>query len=400
MHAQSQKLSKILRNSLISDPSSKETIDPEKPQNIKSSLQYAAYIDKNFPYPSSSTITNRIYYPGDWEFNFKSVLDRIKQEEMNPDEIDSDNFLSISFINKAPSPVLFMPIEDEASFVWKELSSAGKESVEGGSIVRVSENLILFGGQNRLKHNDVVQFNLTNLEWKNITTFYDPRPRSGHSAVGYKSKMIIYGGINKYSQNLSNCFILDIKSRIWSYISEGPEKLSNSSLTAIYHTSLMDQFHFDIYNIPTTYNHRIQKRGIYLYGGLKTDGTVFGDVWVLNVNEDPLWTKLETVGTPPTPRFNHTAEYIPGYLVIFGGRNDNHYAKTNELIGDIGVLALDNLTWQKIEILGDPPSNRWGHCSCTYDKKMIVFGGMDYKHYMPSSIFYLEAESTNTKIFS
>ena len=36
---------------------------------------------------------------------------------MNPDEIDSDNFLSISFINKAPSPVLFMPIEDEASFV-------------------------------------------------------------------------------------------------------------------------------------------------------------------------------------------------------------------------------------------------------------------------------------------
>ena len=376
---------------------------------------------------------------------------------MNPDEIDSDNFLSISFINKAPSPVLFMPIEDEASFVWKELSSAGKESVEGGSIVRVSENLILFGGQNRLKHNDVVQFNLTNLEWKNITTFYYPRPRSGHSAVGYKSKMIIYGGcseysskfgqrrcdkkvhilslkscrwqvmedkgkipnarrnhsctrigksmiiyggINKYSQNLSNCFILDIKSRIWSYISEGPEKLSNSSLTAIYHTSLMDQFHFDIYNIPTTYNHRIQKRGIYLYGGLKTDGTVFGDVWVLNVNEDPLWTKLETVGTPPTPRFNHTAEYIPGYLVIFGGRNDNHYAKTNELIGDIGVLALDNLTWQKIEILGDPPSNRWGHCSCNYDKKMIVFGGMDYKHYMPSSIFYLEAESTNTKIFS
>lgn len=413
------------------------------------STRVTKYIDKNFQYPFSSNVPNKISYPGDWDYSLKKILTRVDNSDPNLEILEKHLSIDSSFINRRPSPVQYVHEEEKLLFVWREINSPGAQSREGASIVKVKNNLVIFGGQNRLKHSDVVQFNLTNLEYKNLQTVYEPKGCCGHTAVSYKGKMVIYGGYSEYSSKfaqrrcekkisvlslkssrwqvyegkgqvpkarrshsstrigcsmiifggidkqsraLSSCFALNLKTKIWTYISEGPHKLSQSSLTAIYPNSILDLFNFDISKIPNAYSRKLLEKGIYLYGGLLPDGCANGETWVLKPDEGMTWKKLQTSGKTPTARYNHTSGLISMYFIICGGRNDKFFSKNQELISDIGMLDLESLTWQTVIFSGDPPSSRWSHCSCTYSNKFIIFGGMDYKQYMSSSIYCLEAE--------
>ena len=422
---------------------------PDPHSNLSKNPRASSYIDNNFPYPCSSTIPNKVSYPGDWDYSSKKILDRYNQGDPDLELLTDLKVHSYPYLNNAPSPELYLPTEDHVTFAWREIDSIGAESREGASIVRVDSNLYLFGGQNRRKHNDVLQFSMNSLECKLLATAHDPAGRCGHTAVGYKNKMVvfggcseysskfgqrrcdkdihklslktlkwqlsegkgqipkarrnhcsarigrsmvIYGGIDKLSRTLASCFALNIKNNTWTYLTEGPDMLSHASLTAVYAHTLMDMYNFDIFKVPSSFTPKLQQPGMYLYGGLTTEGKASGDLWVLVINDKPVWKKIETVGKSPVARYHHTTGYIPGYFIVFGGRNDQVYSYTRELVNDIGVLDLESLTWQTVSILGDPPSDRWGHCSCSYGKKFVVFGGMDYKQYMPSKIYYLEVE--------
>lgn len=54
-------------------------------------------------------------------------------------------------------------------------------------------SLFVFGGQGN--DNSVYQFNTCNYKWKKIpSNTSSPSRRSGHSAVIYNNKMIVFGG--------------------------------------------------------------------------------------------------------------------------------------------------------------------------------------------------------------
>ena len=414
-----------------------------------STSQYSEYIDKNFPYPSYSNIPNKLVYPGDWNFDKKTVLERISTIEENMTLKDYEAGLNVELIKSLPSPVAIIPHETE-EFCWREISSSGAESKEGASIVKIGSSLVLFGGQNRVKNKQVCSFNMNTLEWKIIPTLYAPKGRLGHTAVDYKQKMIVYGGsseyssrfgqrhcdkkvyilsmkslkwqvfegtgqvpkarrnhcctrigktmiicggIDKYSRNLASCHIFDIKTHVWKYF-PGPVEVSHCSLTAVYPLSVLNSYTADIFDLPTIGYSKILKPGLYLYGGLQ-NGKVSGSLWLMPSSKQQFWEKLETAGLKPIARYNHTAGFIAGYLIIFGGRNDDLFSTSQELISDIGLLSVEKLLWEKIPLAGDIPKPRWGHCCCPYEKKLIIFGGMDYKQYMPSSLFYLTFQVKN-----
>lgn len=425
------------------------TRSKEKKPSTKEELSYSvrSYIDKNFKYPSSSTIPNKLLYPGDWKYDSKKVIERSSISEF-PSESPELNILTLNYLTKLSEPEVFLPEEAKEIFYWREVKSTGVETREGGTIVKLSGGLTLFGGLNRQKHNEVSQFSMVTLEWKTLQTLYSPKERSSHTAVAYKQKMVIYGGCGDYSskfaqrrcdkkvnilsmknlkwqvfegkghvprarrnhaacrlgksmivfggidkmgRSLGSCFVFNLKTHEWNALPEGPFELSHCTITSVYPGAIMDSYNYEVTEVPNVISNFV-KKGFYVCGGLLSNGSANDQIWALNMANEPYWTRVETVGRAPMPRHSHTAEILKKYLILFGGRNDNVFSQTNELVKDIGILDLSTLNWHSISSEGDVPKPRWGHCSCVYDSKLIIFGGIDYKQFMQSSLFYMNIE--------
>ena len=128
-----------------------------------------------------------------------------------------------------------------------------------------------------------------------------------------------------------------------------------------------------------------------MFGGQHAPTNVdFHDVWaVKNVIESSAsnfanlnWISINTVGTPPSDRFGHTAAYNPSSnrMIVFGGGTGFPGPCAN----DLWILTNPNSvggspTWSKLSPTGTLPPVREGQAS-VYDSKnntLIVFGGTD-----------------------
>src|SRR5262245_28871785 len=105
-------------------------------------------------------------------------------------------------------------------------------------------------------------------------------------------------------------------------------------------------------------------QAMWVFGGLE-GSTRRGDVWALSLPNPgpPRWRAVTPAGTPPSARSGHTGIYDPvrQRLIVFGG---NDGARSNQ------VWALSSLqfgpTWTQLTPLGTPPSPREDH-SAIYD---------------------------------
>ena len=85
-------------------------------------------------------------------------------------------------------------------------------------------------------------------------------------------------------------------------------------------------------------------------------------VWLLNVidrtsAEAAVWSKLSTPGPSPSSRLHHTSTYVPSLqsLVVFGG------TRPGEALGDVWILDTNTMQWKEPKTTGTPPSPRFGH---------------------------------------
>ena len=118
------------------------------------------------------------------------------------------------------------------------------------------------------------------------------------------------------------------------------------------------------------------------FGGLGYGTGPTNDVWVQDLDSGAGWARLETAGTPPTPRYGHCSIYDPirDRFIIFGGDRgfcDPEYQK-NCQVNEVWALTLSGVpTWQQLAIAGPLPERRWA-ASAIYDPvrdRMIVWGG-------------------------
>jgi len=86
------------------------------------------------------------------------------------------------------------------------------------------------------------------------------------------------------------------------------------------------------------------------------------DLYKFNLKEH-LFQKLETTGTPPSPRYKHQALIVGNRMYILGGGN---YKPTTTVI-DVFCLDLEAMTWSRIYTTGQVPQARVAH-TCEYDK--------------------------------
>jgi hypothetical protein len=111
-----------------------------------------------------------------------------------------------------------------------------------------------------------------------------------------------------------------------------------------------------------------------VFGGItQTVGPAYNDVWERPVGSTSEWTLMSPSGTPPSPRYGHTAIYDPvrHRMIVFGGTGIAPPDYLWELTLD------DPPTWHPMATAGAGPSGRFGH-SAVYDAahdQMIVFAG-------------------------
>lgn len=93
------------------------------------------------------------------------------------------------------------------------------------------------------------------------------------------------------------------------------------------------------------------------------------DTYILNVNTNR-WSKNKISGTPPAPRYQHSAILAGSRIIIFGGRGE----KT--VFRDLHALDPQTLTWYQGPEGSGSPSARYGHtCTLVNGVNLVLFGG-------------------------
>lgn len=96
---------------------------------------------------------------------------------------------------------------------------------------------------------------------------------------------------------------------------------------------------------------------------------------ILSVSEDDtLEVVFEDLNAENAPcaRMQHTAVVVKNNMVVFGGR-----AGPTKPFNDVYTFDLDARVWSRMETVGHAPSPRYKHSSCVVGSTMFVYGGRD-----------------------
>ena len=197
-----------------------------------------------------------------------------------------------------------------------------------------------------------------------------PPGRQGHTAVydPATNRMIVFGGTNGVTNGLNDVWILanaNDEGGAPAWIAATP--LGTPPSPRYHHSAIYD----------ATSNQMV------VFGGLELSGPV-NDLWAPShangVGGTPTWSQIVSTGGVPAGRYGHSAVYDPATsrMVIFGGGLLDGGA-----VNDLWILANatgsgGTPTWSAPSFAGTPPTPRWSH-SAVYDattKAMLLFGGI------------------------
>jgi hypothetical protein len=250
---------------------------------------------------------------------------------------------------------------------WTALSPTGTPPSARGSHSAiydpVRDCMVVFGGGDASGlRNDVWALSLAGTPaWTEVfPTGAPPSVRGDHSAVydPVRDRMLVFGGAaHSY---LNDVWALSLAGTpTWTALSPmGTPPSVRSTQSAIYDP--------------------VRDRMV-VYGGYGAH-TYRNDVWALSLAGTPAWTALVPIGTPPSGRCGHTANYDPlsDRMVVYGGYDDSSFRN------DVWVLSLASTTaWTAMTPSGAAPSARMSH-SAICDQlrgRLVLFGGYDgYPH--------------------
>jgi hypothetical protein len=94
----------------------------------------------------------------------------------------------------------------------------------------------------------------------------------------------------------------------------------------------------------------------YLFGG-RDGARAFGDLWRYDLAADA-WTRIETAGAGPAPRFGHTGTWVPDVgLVVWSGQAGSDF------FSDAWAFDPSPGRWRRLPTDGAVPKARYGSCA-------------------------------------
>ena len=284
------------------------------------------------------------------------------------------------------------------------------------SAVCFRNSLVVFGGSGeynpmlKLRNcfNRVHLYDTVSNRWRTAETVgQPPAVRRNHACTLVGNTMLVYGGMDEIGNALDDLHALNLETLRWFvprlHKSSGPKpgKRHSMSMVPAYQLSVLRQFHFDLFHIPSAYDENFTKTssGIYLFGGANQAGTATNDLFVLkpkpiDVKDDDYylkWSKPSISGTPPEPRYAYSATLKSKFIVFFGGRNDAVGRSTITVQG-LALLNLESMRWETVVTYGVQPAGRWGAAVAASGSQVIIFGGLRLEEYCSGKLVLLELD--------
>ncbi|XP_040580206.1 host cell factor 1 isoform X2 [Lepeophtheirus salmonis] len=256
------------------------------------------------------------------------------------------------------------------------------------------------------------------LKWKKVSnaTGPSPRPRHGHRAVAIKDLMVVFGGGNEgivdelhvYNTATNQWFVPPVKGDVppgcaaYGFVVDGTRILIFGGMVEY------GKYSNELYELQASrwewkrIKPKVPKNGnppcprlghsftlignkIYLFGGLANDSEdpknniprYLNDLYTLELRPNSnfmTWDIPSCYGTPPPPRESHSAvaycdkDGNNPKLIIFGGMSGCR-------LGDLWILHIDTMTWNKPIVGGIAPLPRSLHSATLIGHRMFVFGG-------------------------
>lgn len=198
----------------------------------------------------------------------------------------------------------------------------------GAQTVTMGTRMYLNGGcDEKQAYGDLHLLEIEQMKWTELQTEgRAPPARWMHSMTGYDTELIVFGGLVAEEQGL-----LDDASR------SGPRTPPFAAGLAWSHGGSPDNGFFTLQTTSLT------------------------------------WQAPGCGGTPPLPRFGHSACLAGDSLVIFGGNGAPDFSQA---MNDLHMLDLQSKQWSSPACGGEAPSARYSHKMINGpDGQLFVFGG-------------------------
>lgn len=288
---------------------------------------------------------------------------------------------------------------------WEKTPTIGVETEPrfGHTVVEYNKKLIVFGGGTDFNSihkvreclNGVKSFNTDNKEWLNVRcegNFIGTRKHHCAAIVG--KHMIIQGGLNQRNNFLNDSAVLNLVKNKWkvgSFKGLGPGFVAFHAAVAV--LDVDQRTALSMFKVSPSKNKTVRSPGIYVFGGLNESKVASNALFLLGVgSKNNCWTVPDTMGRPPSPRFQHSMVYNDklNVIVVFGGRIDVNSASSYTCFNDLFILKMDSLTWNTVQVLGNIPIPRSGHSFATAGTKLYLFAGAGTNTYCSSDLYSLE----------
>jgi N-acetylneuraminic acid mutarotase len=295
---------------------------------------------------------------------------------------------------------------------WEKILTVGAEAEPrfGHSVVEYEKKLFVFGGgtdfnsvhKQRECLNGVKSFTAETKEWSNVRCeghFIGTRKHHCSSIVG--KHMLMHGGLNQRNNLLNDSAILNLSKQKWKIVN----LKGNGPGFCAFHTAVtvldVDQRNSSsIYKVQPSRINSVKLPGIYVFGGIDQGRHATNELFLVNVGcKNLYWTRPETFGTPPSPRFQHSMVFNEkvNVLVVFGGRIDVNNSNAYTCFNDLFLLKMDNLTWVNVQVLGNVPIPRSGHSFASFGSKVYLFAGVGTSTFCSSDLYSLELHPRVTR---
>lgn len=119
------------------------------------------------------------------------------------------------------------------------------------------------------------------------------------------------------------------------------------------------------------------KDAIYVFGG-DNGKSMLNDLIRFDV-KDKSWGRAFSTGTPPAPRYHHSAVVHGSSMLVFGGYTGDIHSNSNLTNkNDLFEYKFQNGQWLEWKFVGGPaPTPRSAHGAVVYDNKLWIYAGYD-----------------------
>lgn len=127
-----------------------------------------------------------------------------------------------------------------------------------------------------------------------------------------------------------------------------------------------------------------ETRTAFIGYGTKGSGEYLDDVWALNLNNNS-WRRLQLNGDPVSPRSGAVAVMLRQFIVVFGGvANDNYFGELHTIDTMTGNVIITKTN-------GVPPVNRANCVMGLYNQHIYIWGGFNGSY--PTDLSILDFDS-------